>query len=91
MTRGNDKLKNFESNYDKLEELVRQLDAPDLTLKESLDLFEKAIKLSQQCEAALDYARQKAQALADICADDDRTAAPRDHPAARGECVEEAV
>lgn len=63
MARTTDKLKSFESNYEKLEELVRKLDAPDLTLKQSLDLYEKAVKLSQSCEGALEYARQKAQAL----------------------------
>ena len=38
MTRTTDKLKNFEANYEKLEEVVKALDSPDLTLKESLDL-----------------------------------------------------
>ena len=46
MARTTDKLKNFESNYEKLEQLVRDLEAPDLTLKQSLDLYEKAVKLS---------------------------------------------
>lgn len=71
MARTTDKLKRFESNYEKLEQLVQKLDAPDLTLKQSLDLYEKAIKLSQSCEGALEYARQKAQALADVRADKD--------------------
>ena len=66
MARTTDKLKSFESNYEKLEDLVKQLESPDLTLKESLDLFEQAIKLSKQCEGALEYAKQRAQALADI-------------------------
>jgi exodeoxyribonuclease VII small subunit len=66
MARTTDKLKNFESNYEKLEDLVQSLEQPDLTLKESLDLFEKAIKLSQACDSALEYARQRAQALADV-------------------------
>lgn len=66
MARTTDKLKNFEANYEKLEEVVKALDAPDLTLKESLDLYEKAIKLSEACESALEYAKQRAQALADI-------------------------
>jgi exodeoxyribonuclease VII small subunit len=64
MTRESEKLKNFEANYAKLEELVQQLDSPELTLKESLDLFEKAIKLSRQCESALAYARERAETLA---------------------------
>ena len=71
MARTTDKLKSFESNYEKLEQLVQELDAPDLTLKQSLDLYEKAIKLSQSCEGVLAYARQKAQALADVRDDKD--------------------
>lgn len=59
MARTTDKLKNFESNYEKLEQLVRDLEAPDLTLKQSLDLYEKAVKLSKDCEDALDYAARK--------------------------------
>ena len=66
MARTTDKLKNFEANYEKLEEVVKALDAPDLTLKDSLDLYEKAIKLSEACESALEYAKQRAQALAEI-------------------------
>lgn len=66
MARTTDKLKNFEANYEKLEEVVKALDSPDLTLKESLDLYEKAIKLSEACESALEYAKQRAQALTDI-------------------------
>lgn len=66
MARTTDKLKNFETNYAKLEELVQALEQPNLTLKESLDLFEKAIKLSQACDSALEYARQRAQALAEV-------------------------
>ena len=66
MARTTDKLKNFEANYNKLAELVSALEAPDLTLKESLDLYEKAIKLSETCDSALEYAKQKAQTLADI-------------------------
>lgn len=65
MARTTDKLKNFESNYEKLEQLVRDLEAPDLTLKQSLDLYEKAVKLSKDREDALEYARQKAAAMAD--------------------------
>ena len=61
MARTTDKLKNFESNYEKLEQLVRDLEAPDLTLKQSLDLYEKAVKLSKDCEDALEYARQKSR------------------------------
>lgn len=75
MARVSDKLKNFEGNYKKLEELVAALEQPDLTLKESLDLFEQAMKVSTACEGALEYARQRAQALAEAHSQDkDETA-----------------
>ncbi|WP_301859385.1 exodeoxyribonuclease VII small subunit [uncultured Megasphaera sp.] len=71
MARATDKLKNFEANYAKLEELVQAMNAPELTLKESLDVYEKAVKLADACDSALEYARQRAQALADIHAEQD--------------------
>ncbi len=66
MVKTTDKLRNFEANYEKLEKLVKALEAPDLTLKESLDLYEKAIKAAEACESALAYAQQRAEALADV-------------------------
>ncbi|MGE1061395.1 exodeoxyribonuclease VII small subunit [Megasphaera paucivorans] len=63
MAKGIDKLKNFENNYEQLEQLVKALETPNLTLKESLDLFEKAVKVSQECESALEYAKQRVEAL----------------------------
>lgn len=66
MAATNAKLKNFETNYATLEKLVQNLESPDLTLAQSLELFEKAIKMSQSCESALEYARQRAQVLADM-------------------------
>ena len=66
MAATNAKLKNFETNYATLEKLVQNLESPDLTLAQSLELFEKAIKVSQSCERALEYARQQAQVLADM-------------------------
>ena len=55
MVKKTDKLKNFEKDFEELERLV-----------ESLDIFEKAVQLSGTCESALEYARQRAQALAEV-------------------------
>ena len=66
MVKTTDKLKSFEENYEKLEKLVNSLDDSGLTLKESLDIFEKSVKLARDCESALESARQRAQALAEI-------------------------
>ena len=56
----------FEESYAQLEEVVRQLERGELTLDESMALFEKGIKLAQLCEARLDKAEQKVSQLAGI-------------------------
>jgi exodeoxyribonuclease VII small subunit len=46
----------FETLYRELEETVRRLEAGDLTLEESLALFENASRLAEQCNVLLDGA-----------------------------------
>ena len=46
-----------------LEKVVEQLESGDLTLDKSLKEFEKGVKLSRDCEAALTEAEQKVQVL----------------------------
>ena len=65
-----DKLKNFEKEFEEFERLVDSLDNPGLTLQESLDIFAKSVKLYGNCESALEYARQRAQALAEVRGED---------------------
>ena len=45
--------KSFEENLERLKELVRQLQAGELTLDESLKVFEEGIKLSKVLENKL--------------------------------------
>jgi exodeoxyribonuclease VII small subunit len=59
----------FEESYAQLEDVVRQLERGELTLDESLTLFEKGIKLAQLCEARLDKAEQKVSQLVGIGSD----------------------
>ena len=59
----------FEESYAQLEEVVRQLEGGELTLDESMALFEKGIKLAQMCEARLDKAEQKVSQLVGIGTD----------------------
>jgi len=59
----------FEESYAQLEEVVRQLERGELTLDESMALFEKGIKLAQLCEARLDKAEQKVSQLVGIGSD----------------------
>lgn len=45
--------KSFEENLERLKELVRQLQSGELTLDESLKVFEEGIKLSKVLEDKL--------------------------------------
>lgn len=57
------KEKSFESSLTELERIVDQLEAGDLSLEESLKLFEQGIKLSRDCQKRLDEAERKVEAL----------------------------
>ena len=46
-----------------LEQVVEQLESGDLSLDKSLKQFEKGVKLSRDCQAALTDAEQKVQVL----------------------------
>lgn len=56
-------LPDFEASMEKLEALVRQLEDGDLKMDEALSAFEQGIRLSRQCQQALQQAEQKVQAL----------------------------
>ncbi len=53
----------FEDSIGKLEEIVNKLETGDVTLDESLSLFEQGIKLSKSCQKMLDNAEKKVSAL----------------------------
>jgi exodeoxyribonuclease VII small subunit len=53
----------FETALDQLEELVDDMENGDLTLEESLKAFEQGIKLTRECQAALNQAEQRVQIL----------------------------
>ena len=55
--------KKFENAIKELEQIVEQLEDSDLPLDDALKLFERGIKLSQQCSAKLDDAEQKVERL----------------------------
>ena len=54
---------NFEESLSNLEALVEAMEEGDLSLEESLKAFEQGIKLTRECQAALDQAEQKVQWL----------------------------
>jgi exodeoxyribonuclease VII small subunit len=55
--------KSFESSLDDLEQIVKQLEAGDLPLERSLELFEQGVRLSRECQKRLDEAERKVEIL----------------------------
>jgi len=53
----------FESSLDELEQIVRQLEAGDLPLDRSLELFEQGVRLSRECQKRLDEAERRVEIL----------------------------
>lgn len=53
----------FEKSIKELEETVAKLESGDTTLSESLELFEKGIKLAKECNEMLDKAEKKVSVL----------------------------
>ena len=54
---------NFEAGIKELEEIVAQLEKNEISLDESLKLFERGVALSAQCNKQLDEAEQKVNVL----------------------------
>ena len=57
------KTANFEKSLDALESVVEEMEAGDLSLDAALKAFEKGVKLTQECQQALDEAEQKVSIL----------------------------
>ena len=57
------KMKDFEGSLKQLEEIVSKLEGGELTLDQALELFEEGIKLSRYCNAKLEEAERKVEAL----------------------------
>lgn len=55
--------KTFEQSISELEAIAAKLEAGDVTLDESLELFEQGIKLSKSCQKMLDTAEKKVSVL----------------------------
>lgn len=53
----------FEKAMQELEQLVEDMENGDLSLDESLKLFEKGVKLTRQCQQSLQDAEQKVSIL----------------------------
>lgn len=62
MSRKNTKF-DFEGALETLEELVNAMEEGKLSLEESLKIFEQGIRLTRECQTALEKAEQKVQLL----------------------------
>ncbi|MGJ8689052.1 MAG: exodeoxyribonuclease VII small subunit [Gammaproteobacteria bacterium] len=63
MSKKKDSTFNFEESLASLESLVSAMEDGDLSLEESLQAFEKGIRLTRECQSALQNAEQKVQVL----------------------------
>ncbi|MGI8639645.1 MAG: exodeoxyribonuclease VII small subunit [Pyrinomonadaceae bacterium] len=56
-------MKSFEVSLKELEKIVRGLEEGDLSLEESLKLFEDGVKLSRECQERLNQAERRIEVL----------------------------
>ena len=54
---------NFEQSLEQLETLVARLESGDLPLEEALATFERGVRLTRECQSALQAAQHKVQIL----------------------------
>jgi exodeoxyribonuclease VII small subunit len=57
------KKQTFETSLAKLEEIVTQLEEGDLSLEDSLKLFEDGVTLSRECQERLNHAERRIEVL----------------------------
>lgn len=57
------KSQTFESSLGALEKIVRKLEDGDLSLEESLKLFEEGVRLSRECQERLNQAERRIEIL----------------------------
>jgi exodeoxyribonuclease VII small subunit len=59
----------FEKKLARLEDIVEKMETGELTLEDSLKLFEEGVKLSRECNVQLNEAEQKVKLLLGVDAD----------------------
>jgi exodeoxyribonuclease VII small subunit len=63
MTNNATKNQSFESSLEALEQIVHELEQGDLPLEKSLELFERGIRLSRECQERLGQAERRIEIL----------------------------
>ncbi len=56
----------FEKKLNRLEKIVEKMEEGELSLDQSLKIFEEGIRLSRECHDQLDQAEQKVQTLLEV-------------------------
>ncbi len=59
----------FEKKLKRLEDIVEKMESGDLSLDDSLKLFEEGVKLSRDCQSQLTAAEDKVKVLLSVDAD----------------------
>lgn len=59
----NEEAVDFEQSLKSLEEIVRKMEQGELTLEDSLEAFEEGVRLTRNCQTALQKAEQKVNIL----------------------------
>lgn len=65
MARKSTKGVDFERSLDELEKLVERMEEGELSLEESLKLYERGMELSKACQKALDAAEKRIRILSE--------------------------
>jgi len=55
--------RDFERSLARLEEVVRRLESPQLTLDEAMKLFEEGVQLTRECQKQLEEAEGRVEIL----------------------------
>jgi exodeoxyribonuclease VII small subunit len=55
--------KTFEAGLEELEQIVKQMESGDLTLERALALFERGVRLSDECRKQLEDAETRVETL----------------------------
>lgn len=62
--------KSLESALDELEEIVRELESGRLSLDESLELFERGVRLVRICSSKIESAERRIESLTGVIPED---------------------
>ena len=68
----------FEESLAALEKIVGELEAGNLPLTESIERYEKGVKLLKQCHTALDQVQRKIELLTQVSQQGEETTVPFD-------------